>query len=356
MAFGLDDALIAGTIGIATGATTGAFNLFGGSQTNAATKELAKLQQYYAVQNAYLAHQFEQENLATQGCQAKSLQASAFQFDRELAKYNRRLSKLSADEDYARAVQYIADAQSAYKKALIQNGYNPLLALGSSIPSYIGHTNPATGSVGASSAGSASTSAAPHAGSGGQGANLNLGESVGSGVNAFNSALNFSRTASEIKANESQIELNKATAAKELENAIGLREKREPEIDKTKSSTIKDYTSAAHDVLAPVGSAYVGAQLAKNAPKLRNAIQSAVKSGNEQKVKDLLPKYQQPIMKEGNSAYLGSRALQAALPVLFGVGAGYGTGKVIENYNNKHRTLSEQFAKPNPFIATGFGL
>lgn len=347
MAFGLDDALIAGTIGVATGATTGAFNLFGGSQQNAATKELAKLQQYYAVQNAYLAHQFEQENLATQGCQAKSLQASAYQFDRQLAKYNRKLSKLSADEDYARSLNYIADAQAAYKAALLKNGYNPLLALGSSIPSYSGHTNAASGSVGSASAGSAATSAAPKAGPGGQGANLQLGSAVSSGIT---SALDFARLSSEIKENESQIEKNKADAVKSLQDAARSADLLEADKSKTQSSTAKDYGDLARDVAMPIVTYEAGKRMAKKGESLKNEIVGAIKSGNQEKVKDLLPAYSQPVMKESNSAYLGSRSLQAIMPWLFALPAAVGSGAAV-GYGEKY---IRDFETANPEMKGGY--
>lgn len=340
---GLGDNALGGLVNAATlGLSSIAGTLLGNKQSAGYNKQMAFLQQAFAERNAAIAHQYELDTLAKTGCQSATQQYNAYKYDKRLAKYSQELQALSSQQDYDRAIKYIADSQAAYKQALVANGYNPILALSSSIPSYGGHTNAA--SIGSVSApvGHASTVAKPTQGSIPSAPYSDYGASLTSGMAA---ALNFARVASDVKRNESASIADRARAAKDLESAKTDVEHRDP-------VRYKVYSDTAKNIVGTAGSAAGGVVLANQAGKLFKAVKSGSVKAAEKAAAPIVEK----VATEGNSAFLGSRVLQSVMPVLFGAPAAYGTGKAIENYNKKNRTLSEQFSKPNPFIATGFGL
>lgn len=300
------------------------------------------IQQKYAERNAELEYGYNSALQAQSACQQRGLAGYQNDLSKELNDYN-------AARDYRNQVNYIRDSVAAYKSALLANGYNPMLALQSSIPSYGGGAHSAVAS--GASVGTPSVKVGlPQAHS----PRATALSSV-SGLGGFGSAsrhiANLAEMSSRISANEASATKDKALATEALERAKTEANHRTDTGHKIQSDTARNYGSIASSVATGIGTAY-GAK--KVADKVKDVVHLA-KSGRPVTDSSIKPVAEKVIERGSNSAYLGSRLLQTVLPLSLMGAAGVGAGMAIEKANSK-RSLSERFARPNPFRGTGFGL
>lgn len=322
------------------------FNSFFGQHQNqsaqsysaAVARDLGLMNQYFTSQNMGYAAMLNAALMSKEGSINKSLardqfdyqnllNESAYGYDKALALLSHGLNTESADADYKRSVRYVGDQLRAYKKALIANGYNPLLALGSSAATYSGHTNP-VGNLGAMSGGVApSASVGGHSVNGGSPASgSGVGvpsasvSSKGPFEESINSAFDAAEKISRIKANESSSKKDEADAALSLEKAQTESNHRTDSGHKIQSETAKNYGNIATGVATGIGTAYG----ANKAVKVINAATNAAKRGN---IASAVKTAASEIGSSANSANLGSKIIQATIPIATGAAVAVPTAK-----------------------------
>lgn len=317
------------------------------------TKSLMFLEQLYNQLNMAIQQKYAERNAELQFGYNSALQAQSACQQRGLAGYQNDLSKelndYNAARDYRNQVNYIRDSVAAYKSALIANGYNPMLALQSTIPSLSGGAHSAVAS--GASVGTPSVSVGLPQSHSPRATALNYSSGLGGMADAARGIANLAEMSSRISANEASATKDKALATEALEKAKTEANQRTDTGHKIQSETARNYGSIASSVATGIGTAY-GAK--KVADKVKDVVHLA-KSGRPVTDSSIKPVAEKVIEKGSNSAYLGSRLLQTVLPLSLMGAAGVGAGKAIEKANSK-RSLSDRFARPNPFRGTGFGL
>lgn len=294
------------------------------SYSAAVARDLGLMNQYFTAQNMeyskILQSMLNSESFAhnkslmqLQNELQSVLNESAFGYDTKLAFLSQLLNKKSADQDYKRSVKYIRDSLLKYKSALIEAGYNPLLALGSSAASYGGHTNGVSagsvsgGSAGLNSVGSGSVSGGSPASSSGVGVVAAKANSPTISDN-IHSAVELAKSASEIKANEARALSESSNASLNLERARTEANQRTDQGHKIQSETAKNYGSIASGIATGIGTAYG----ANKAVKVISKAAQAAKAGN---IKAATKAAAAEIGSSANSAKIGSKIVGTVLPL-----------------------------------------
>lgn len=274
----------------------------------------AALQEMYQLINMAVQHGYSKEDMESQFGYDSALQAQSACQSRALAERQNELSKelndYNAARDYANQVRYIGDAVASYRSALAANGYNPILALQSSIPSLSSGSHSAVAGMPSVSSPSISSQTSPV---GSPGSSGGVGHVHGSASGIAQSAAEFARLSSEVTRNEAAAMKDKANAAESLEKAKSEVLHREPKKSEIDSTTVKNYGQTAAHIATGIGTAY-GAQKVSHAVK--SAV-SAVRSGAPaavaaKPVADVLAPHMTG--KAANSGLTGSRIVQTLAP------------------------------------------
>lgn len=321
------------------------------SYSAAVARDLAKQQQVYTYENMTYQQILNSLLMSQQYGYNKSLaelantyeqglQSSAFGFDKQLQNLSQQLQAKSADQDYNRAIKYIRDSVTAHKAALLANGYNPILAIQHSIPTYTGHTNAASGgSVGVGSASvpgvSGSSVGLGHGGSG------SIGTPGASGLGAIGSALgghgnDIVRNMLQTALVSSEVEKNTAQANESNQRAATEAAHREGRGSEIKSETFRNYSSGAADWFKGIGSAAGGYWAYNKAKQLMHVFRDGKPSAIGKAAEEVM----ESVARHGNSAGFGSRLLSAIGPLALGLGpaAGivYGANRIFGNAGDKN--------------------
>lgn len=310
------------------------------SYSAAVARDLGLMNQYFTYNNMTYAEMLQEllnqqsygYNTELQKLQTelqKDLNKSGFKFDKKLAEYSQLLNKKSADEDYARSVAYVHDALLAHKDALIQAGYNPLLALGSSAAQYSGHTNGVSaGSISGGAAGLSSVSA----GSGVHGSS-SVGGSVGTPtVSAKSSSLaeglragiDLAKSASEIENTDANTAKAKADAVESVERAKSEAMHRGPTNSKIESETVNNYGKVASGIVGSLATAWGASKAGKAIKTLFSNKAPTITPSGSIKPATVTPAQATAAVKtathgvtqSATSANMGSNMIRTMLPFL----------------------------------------
>lgn len=329
----------------------------GQSYSAAVARDLGLMNQYFTYNNMTYskmlqsalnseAFGYDRSLMELQKVLQDSLNESAFGYDSALAYLSQALNKRSADQDYTRAVNFVRDSLVRYKDALIEAGYNPLLALGSSAAQYSGKTNGVSaggfspGSVSGSSVSSGGISGSSPASSSGVGVSSAhaLSSSLSSGIH---SAMEIAKLSSEIEANEASAQNDSSGAALNLEKAKTEANQRTDSGHKIQSEVAKNYGSIASGIATGIGTAYGARKAAEGVQKAVKYMKSNSGSGNvASKVKQAANVVSREVGNSASSAHVGSRILSSVLPFAAGltalpVGAGIGWNEA-RKFADKH--------------------
>lgn len=278
-----------------------------------------RVQEIYELINMWVQQQYAKENAEAEYWYNSQLSCQSARQSEKLAQLQNELSKelndYNAARDYENTLKYIGDSLTSWRQALVKNGYNPLLALGTSIPSYGSSSHSAVAGMPSVSAPHVSTGHAPGGSAPGSAALANT-SSASSLAQSVQAGANLAKLSSEVSRNEAATTKDKALAAEALERAKSEAAHRDPTTGKIDSEKVRNYGSTAASIATGIGTAY-GAK--KVADKVRDVVH-VMKQGRPVGDKVMKPVVESVVEKGTNSGYLGSRLLQSVLPVAGAMG------------------------------------